>query len=234
MGEDVNEKVSDTKISSEIEELKKAVDALKDAIIDIRTAISELENPFNLLRVFSTSRELDGLLSSRSKFRKDLKEEAEREKKADEVTARTSLLKKPSVTEEKIESRKDESIITKPDLHAVRREEVIEFDRGFSLLKWVWALMDAGMTRDDLVNITKYCERMGYLPLGSSELIEYVIEPMFKARLGGLTLDEFMLIIYSAARASGLNIKIKHLEDMAFTLLRKILKKINNDVPLER
>lgn len=230
-GEGVNEKMDQARMSSEIEELKKAVNALKEAIIDIRTAISELENPFNLLRVFSTSRELNGLMNKRSKLQKDLREDIKERRQISEPVAKPGTPVKPSVPDRKIEKPQPSS---KPTFDTVEHERIIEFDRGFSLLKWVWALMDAGMTREDLTNITKYCERMGYLPLGSSELIEYVIEPMFKARLGGLTLDEFMLIIYSAARASGLNIKIKHLEDMAFTLLRKILKKINNDVPLER
>ena len=46
-----------------------------------------------------------------------------------------------------------------------------------------------------------------------------------KARLGGLNLEEFMLIIYGAAKASGLKLEMKELEEAAFSLLRKFLGK---------
>ncbi len=206
-----NEELDDLKY--EVEELKKAVNELKNAIVDIRAAISELENPFNLLRAFPTINDLSALARGEVKKSEFKERSAEREV-------------------EEQEPKKEEIRESKDNLHVINAifPRPTDFEEGFSILKWTWALMDAGMTKEDMVNITKYCERMGYLPLGASELVEYVVEPMFKARLGGLTLDEFLLIIYSAAKASGLKLEIKRLDDMAFSLLRKILKKIDNSV----
>jgi len=99
------------------------------------------------------------------------------------------------------------------------------FEPAFPLIKRVWALLDAGLDREDVVDITKYCESMGLLPANSSEKVGYVVDAMSKARLGGLSLEEFVLIIYGAARASGLKLEMKELEEAAFSLLRKFLGK---------
>ena len=96
---------------------------------------------------------------------------------------------------------------------------------AFPLIKWVWALLDAGLDGEEVVNVTKYCESMGLLPANSSEKVGYILNAASKARLGGLNLEEFMLIIYGAAKASGLKLEMKELEEAAFSLLRKFLGK---------
>ena len=228
-------KREESNIKSDVEELKSVVSELKNAIIDIRAAISELENPFNLLRVLSANRDIKSLSqigeAGKAVKEKDVHEIAVEEKrKVDEL----EKLKEKS-TSEFSKSPLRELHISKGRVEKeFSKFKVSDFEEGFSILKWTWSLMDAGMTRDDILGITKYCELMGYLPPGSSQLVDYVIEPMVKARLGGLTLDEFLLIIYSAVKASGLNLEIKRLEDIAFSLLRKILKKIDSNDVIKR
>jgi len=187
------------------EEFSKAVEELRKAVVEIRSAVTEIENPFNLLRVISSEEELQ-------RARK-LAEQAPISPMRPAETAKTE--EKPS--EKPLEEEARRIVEAKP----------ISFEAGFSIIKWVWALLDAGLDRDDVVNISKYCERVGYLPPNSSEYVGYVVDAMSKARLGGLNLEEFMLIIYGAAKASGLRLEMKELEEVAFGLLRKILKKID-------
>ncbi|MEM0103316.1 MAG: hypothetical protein QW743_00575 [Candidatus Methanomethylicia archaeon] len=190
----------------EIEELKKTVESLKEAIMDIRTTLSELENPFNLL--------------------KSITDIAPNIIKQGEETSQPKPEPKENEIEEKPETKKiEEKPIEKP-APPQQPPTPMSTTFGFNLLKWAWILMDAGMSKEDIMSITKYCELVGYLPKNSSTLIEYALDPMYKARLGGLNYDEFTLIIYNAARAAGVNIRIESLEEMAFNLLRKILKKI--------
>jgi hypothetical protein len=188
------------------QDLSQTVDELKKAITDIRSTVSEIENPFNLLRVISSEEDL---------------QRARRLAEAQPTTGESRAEKPPEGPEKPLELQE-----------AVKR--IVEsrpagFETGFSTIKWVWALLDAGFDRDDVLNLSKYCENVGYLPPKSSEYVGYVVDAMSKARLGGLNMEEFMLIIYGAAKASGLKLEMKELEEIAFTLLRKILKKIGTN-----
>jgi len=198
-----------------VDQLSQAVEDLKRAVVDIRSAITEIENPFNLLRVISSEEELQRA-----------RRYAERQAQAKPAEAPEE---KPS--EKPVEAAKPKQV-EKPLEEAVRRvveARPVEFETGFSIIKWVWALLDAGLDKEDVLNISRYCECVGYLPPRSSEYVGYVVDAMSKARFGGLNLEEFMLIIYGAAKASGLKLEMKELEEVAFSLLRKILKKISTN-----
>jgi hypothetical protein len=184
------------------EEFSRAVEELKKAVVEIRSAVTEIENPFNLLRVISSEEELQRA-----------------RRLAEQVPV--SPVRPAEAVEKPVEKPLEE------EARRVVEAKPTSFEAGFSIIKWVWALLDAGLDKDDVVNISKYCERVGYLPPKSSEYVGYVVDAMSKARLGGLNLEEFMLIIYGAAKASGLRLEMKELEEVAFSLLRKILKKID-------
>jgi hypothetical protein len=196
------------------EEFSRTVEELKKAVVEIRSAVTEIENPFNLLRVISSEEEL------------------QRARRLAEQVPVSPV--RPAEAVEKPVEKPSEKPLEKPVEKPLEEEarRIVEakptsFEAGFSIIKWVWALLDAGLDKDDVVNISKYCERVGYLPPRSSEYVGYVVDAMSKARLGGLNLEEFMLIIYGAAKASGLRLEMKELEEVAFSLLRKILKKID-------
>jgi len=195
------------------EELSRTVEELKKAIVDIRSAITDIENPFNLLRVITSEQEL------------------QQARKAAEMEAAAKEEVKPAEkpVEEAVEAPA-EAPPEKPVLEVAKviaEAKPIGFETGFSIIKWVWYLLDAGFEAEDVLNLSKYCESVGYLPPKSSQYVNYVVDAMSKARLGGLTLEEFLLIIYGAAKTSGLKLEMKELEEIAFTLLRKILKKVN-------
>jgi len=194
------------------EDLRKTVEELREAVMDIRAALSELENPFNLLKSLNALNfpEDGDHKSSGGSPEKNEKPKPERKPET------------PPETGTDVPEHAPPQEPAKP----VRAKSV---GFGFNLIKWAWVLMDAGMSKEDIVSITKYCESVNYLPKDSSTLVEYILDPMYKAKLGGLNEDEFMLIIYNAARAAGIDIRIESLEEMAFNLLRKILKKIDGE-----
>jgi len=222
----IEEEVGNLKesIPKAIEELRETVDSLKNAVVEIKAAVSELENPFNLLRVMTSEEDISRLMEARRKMPRA--EAAKRAEAAPSEEAKREIAEKPEAEAppERVEARVEEKPPAKPPW-APRK-----FETGSSIIKWVWTLLDAGMDRDDVVDITKFCEFLGLLPPKSSEYVTYLTSTMTKARLGGLSLDEFMLIIYSAAKASGINLEMRELEETAFKLLRRILKRINYEV----
>jgi hypothetical protein len=208
------------KIEEEMEKLKQelktitqnfnqSIEELKKAIIEVKNSISDIENPFNLLKI----------ISSEEDFQRLKKSTEEKTEKVSEKAIEKEKIEKPKKIEE---APKIEEVVKK-----IAEITTTSFEAGFSIIKWVWALLDAGFDRDDVLNLSRYCESVGYLPNRSSEYVGYIVDAMSKARLGGLNMEEFMLIIYGAAKASGLKLEMKELEEIAFKLLRKILKKIS-------
>ncbi len=229
-------------IPKTIEELREAVNSLKNTVVEIKSAVSELENPFNLLRVITSEEDIARLAEARRR----LATSAQKAQKAVQETGQNKASRAVAVEKRKVEEvleeeePKAEEVLEKrkPVVEEVRREEgkplevkpplpTAGFETGVSIIKWVWTLLDAGMDQEDVIDITKFCEFLGFLPPRSGEYVTYLINTMIKARAGGLNLDEFLLIIYSAARAAGIRIEMRELEETAFKLLRRILKKIN-------
>ena len=210
-------------IPKTIDELRETVNSLRNTVVEIRSAVSELENPFNLLRVLTSEEDIARLVEARKRLAAEREEAAEKRvpsEEAEEVEERIEEKPKAEEEAEEIEVKVEEKPEAKPPSIPAG------FETAASIIKWVWTLLDAGMDQDDVVDITKFCEFLGFLPPKSSEYVTYLTNTMTKARLGGLNLDEFMLIIYSAAKTSGMNIQMKELEETAFKLLRKILKRI--------
>ncbi|RLG75529.1 MAG: hypothetical protein DRO12_05405, partial [Thermoprotei archaeon] len=197
-------------IPKTIDELRETVNSLRNTVVEIRSAVSELENPFNLLRVVTSEEDIARLIEARKKLA------AERRAPGGKAE------------EERVEEKPEAEEAERVEIKAEAKPPSMPagFETAVSIIKWVWTLLDAGLDRDDVVDITKFCEFLGFLPQRSSEYVTYLTNTMTKARLGGLNLDEFLLIIYSAAKASGVNIQMRELEETAFKLLRRILKRI--------
>jgi hypothetical protein len=201
--------MSSQKPDQQGEDLRKAIEELREAVMDIRATLSELENPFNLLK------SIDALNLGKP-------------------SSPSEGEKPPENRPEEKPSGGREAEHAPPPGEPVKPIKAKSVGFGFNLIKWAWVLMDAGMSKEDIISITRYCESVNYLPKDSSILVEYILDPMYKAKLGGLNDDEFMLIIYNAARAAGIDIRIESLEEMAFNLLRKILKKIDGEASSTR
>ncbi|RLE67081.1 MAG: hypothetical protein DRJ47_00785 [Thermoprotei archaeon] len=231
-------------IPNALEELRKTVESLKNTTMEMRETISELENPFNLLRIVSSEEDLGRLVEARRRLisggepratgraevkkTEDVKPRVLEEAKPTlrgELKPREKEVAEKGVLKKPLEERAVEKPVSVPQPPLTPR--VKGFEAGVSMIKWVWTLLDAGFDHEDVIDVSKFCEFMGFLPPKSSEYVSYLVNTMMKARAGGLTLDEFLLIIYSAAKAAGIKLEMEELEETAFSLLRRILKKIN-------
>jgi len=94
------------------------------------------------------------------------------------------------------------------------------FKTCFSLVKWVWNLIDIGLDEDDMRNLSNYCEFFGLIPKGASRYISDLSLAITKAKKLGLNEEILLLCMYSAAKASGLKFELEDITDMVFNAIR--------------
>ena len=191
------------------EELKTAVGELKKSIVDIRSAVSEIENPFNLLRVISSEKDVKKLNSKRMP-----------------AGAQSLVLGKPKVTSpiEKPEERlpldeerqsepqplelqppaEPEIEVLKPQIQPQPLNQLPKTRSGY--LDWVWSLLDSGLSSNDILQLAKSYEFIGYLPVESDEYIYALAVACERARLKGFNKGQMLLSMYKAATISGIEI----------------------------
>ena len=216
------EKVEDevSEVKSEIKkistDLSSVVSELKKSITDVRAAVSEIENPFNLLRSISSEKDLKNLNSERKKLgirSLTLEEPEEREEEKVEEKPSEPLLP-PSIEEEEKPMKK----MAPPPISKT----------GFGHLKWVWSLLDLGLTPQDITQFSEYCERVGYLPLNSSEYISSLAYVASGAKKKGLGKEQLMVSMYEAAVASGAKVEFEDMNEIVSVAMRKIKTRVRS------
>jgi len=194
------------------EELNTAVAELKKSIIDIRSAVSEIENPFNLLRVITSEKDLEKIKSEKlPPGVKSLyigKPEGKTEEKAEEKeekapTPLPTLTPMPAEVS-KVEEKKPETVL-KEELEEYR-PKAERLPRGTAYLNWVWSLLDAGFTPEDIRQLSQSYEDLGFLPEGCSGQIYSLAVAAEKARAKGLTKSKLLLNMYRASVISGIGL----------------------------
>ncbi len=172
-------------------DLGSVVSELKKSIIDVRAAVSEIENPFNLLRSISSEKDLKRLNSERKRLgiRSLALEKAEEEEKPTEPSLPLSSEQEERPIQEE---RPVERMAPPPTAKT-----------GFGQLKWVWSLLDLGLTPEDIMRFSEYCEHIGYLQPNSSQYISSLAYAANKAKKKGLDKEQLMMSMYQAAVASG-------------------------------
>ena len=180
-------------------DLKETVSALRDAIVDIRSAISEIENPFNILRVITTEKDIEKL---------DRLKGVQPPPRAEQP---------PQHQEEQLEEV-DVEASEQPVETAPPRP--ISLRGRFTILKWIWSLLDLGLEPEDINSLSEYCEHLGYLPEGSSWFISRLTPIVEKARVKGISVEELILNIYGAAAASGIALRPEDAMEAVFDALR--------------
>ncbi|MCD6479552.1 hypothetical protein J7L65_02050 [Candidatus Bathyarchaeota archaeon] len=180
-------------------DLKETVSALRDAIVDIRSAISEIENPFNILRVITTEKDIEKL---------DRLKGVQPPPRAEQP---------PQQQEEQLEEV-DVEAYEEPVEAAPPRP--ISLRGRFTILKWIWSLLDLGLEPEDINSLSEYCEHLGYLPEGSSWFISRLTPIVEKARVKGISVEELILNIYGAAAASGIALRPEDAMEAVFDALR--------------
>jgi hypothetical protein len=187
------------------ENLNTVVSELKKSIIDVRAAVSEIENPFNLLRVVSSEKDLKKLNNMRSTLRPEVKSlvletPEEKVEKPEEKGELELVQKETPLFREKEEEEKEK---------VSKEREVLppSFKAGFGHLKWIWSLLDLGLNPEDIMEFSKYCEYVGYLPPNSSEYIFDLAKIAKKAKSKGMGEDQLVLNMCEVAITSGVKIE---------------------------
>ncbi len=214
--ERVEDEVSEAK--SEIQkisnDLSSVVSELKKSIIDVRSAVSEIENPFNLLRAISSEKDLKNLNSERKRLgMKSLTLEKPEEEKEEEKPFKPPLPPSPEGEETPIEQ------ITPPPVSKA----------GFGHLKWVWSLLDLGLTPKGITQLSEYCEHFGYLPPNSSEYISSLAYAANKAKKKGLDREQLMVSMYEAAMASGAKVELEDMNEIVSVALSGIKTRVRSE-----
>lgn len=212
------------------EELNTAVAELKRSIIDIRSAVSEIENPFNLLRVITSEKDLERIKSEKlPPGVKSLyigKPEGKAEEKADKKEgeeAPTSALKPVEVPKgELLEEKKPEAAPKMELLEERPRAEHLQ--RGTAYLNWVWSLLEAGFTPEDIRQLSQSYEELGFLHEGCSGQIYSLAVAAEKARSRGLTKSKLLLNMYKASIISGIGIGLEDVKRLIAMAERRSAK----------
>jgi len=194
-------------VESTSQELKTAVTELRKSIVDIRSAVSEIENPFNLLRVISSEKDLKKLNSERlppgvkslalgKPENKSPVEEEKPEEKPSPFEEERPLEHPPLELQPPAEL--EPKIVPQPQGRLPKT--------GSGYLDWVWPLLDSGFSSDDILQLAKSYEFMGYLPAKSSEYIYSLAIACEKAKSKGFNKGQMLLNMYKAAMISEIKV----------------------------
>ena len=200
------------------EELNTAVAELKRSIIDIRSAVSEIENPFNLLRVITSEKDLERIKGEKlppgvkslyiGKPESKTGEKAEEKKEEEKAPALATAPAPAEVPKvEVLEEKKPETAPKTELLEEHPRAERLQ--RGTAYLSWVWSMLEAGFTPEDIRQLSQSYEELGFLPEGCSGQIYSLAVAAEKAKSRGLTKSRLLLNMYKASIISGIGISLE-------------------------
>ena len=195
-------------------ELNSAVTSLKKSVVDIRSAVSEIENPFNLLRAIQGEKEMKELNHERlPKGVRSLilsgptEETAETEESEDEALDEHPKLETEPEPEAALLEESPEPQITPQPEKVLSTQPQSQSPKGTSdYLDWVWAHIDSGLTADDIFALAKSYEFLGYLPENFGEGIYHLARAAEKMKSGGFNKKHLLLNMYQAASMSGIQI----------------------------
>jgi len=208
-------------------ELNTAVTDLKKSVVDIRSAVSEIENPFNLLRVIQSEKDLKKLNSQR--FPPGVKSLTlgKPEKK---ISEEEKPKEKPSPFEE--ERLLEPQPEPKPEMEETQPQLQDRLPKGASdYLDWVWSLLDSGLSSDDILQLAKSYEFLGYLPEKSSECIYSLALAAEKMKSIGFKKNHMLLSMYRAASISGIQIGLGDVNDLISMAESKAKRSTRAGVP---
>jgi hypothetical protein len=197
-------------------ELNTAVVDLNKSVVDIRSAVSEIENPFNLLRVIQSEKDLKKLNGKRapSGVRSINVGKPETSASPEEEPEEKKPEEKPVHFEE--ESLPEPSQLeAKPVIEEPPPQFQTRLKNGASdCLDWVWSHLESGLTPDDILELAKSYEFLGYLPEKSSDYIYSLALAAEKMKSVGYKKNHMLLSMYKAAHISGIQIAIADVDEV--------------------
>jgi len=194
-----------TRIDGSSAEMGKTVDELRKAVVDIRSAVSEIENPFNLLRAITDEKDLDKMKGARAIIEK--KREA------------------GDVEETREESAEEGEKVKEPPTSLKEVGSLLSFKHGVSLVRWIYAMLDLGFEGENLRSVCEYCEYLGLIPSGSSPYVSNMADAIIKTKSKGLQEEEVILSMYTAAESAGAKVSPSDIVECVFQVLRRTNKK---------
>jgi hypothetical protein len=182
-------------------EVQTAVGDLKKSIADIRSSVSEIENPFNLLREVSNEKEIENLKGEGLPVGvKSLILEKQEKNETQEEKLEPKPVEPPK--EAVIKERTNRMLIPLPQNSA----------KASPYIDWIWDLLDAGLTPENIRQLACSCELMNYLPHQASILIYSLALTAEKMRSVGFTKGHLLLFLYKAAAMSKTNLDPEDME----------------------
>ncbi|MBC7130476.1 hypothetical protein H5T51_04565, partial [Candidatus Bathyarchaeota archaeon] len=201
------------------DELKSAVSELKKSIVDIRSAVSEIENPFNLLRAISSEKDVKKLNGARLPpgVKSLIIGKPEEVEEAEETVVEEARPPEPET--EPREAVQPVAEAPPPPRASQQQHEAVPTRTTY--LNWVWALLDAGFSSEEVGLLADSYEQLGFLPRGVSGQIHALAIAAEKARAKGLTLEELMLNMYEASAISGITLGMEDFKNIISIAGRK-------------
>lgn len=195
-------------------ELNSAVTSLKKSVVDIRSAVSEIENPFNLLRAIQGEKEVQDLNHERlPKGVKSLilsgptEETAETEEPVEALSDEPPKLEtEPEPEAALFEEPPEPQITPQPERLLSTQAQIQSLNGTSDYLDWVWAHIDSGLTADDIFELAKSYELLGYLPENFGEGVYHLARAAEKMKSAGFNKKHLLLNMYQAASISGIQI----------------------------
>lgn len=200
---DVNELKSNVKTMSE--DLKNVVSDLHKSIVEVRAAIGEIENPFNILRAVTNEEDVKKIYDEKlSELKPEIKTlvigKPEKEEKNVELPREAEIKEKQDVAENKKPLLVETKTIEYPNYRSPRKTSLAYLD-------WVWSLISTGLTPNDIGQLAKSYEIMGCLPPNSSEHLHSLAVASQKAISKGFSKNRLLVNMYKAAIMSGVPIE---------------------------
>jgi hypothetical protein len=194
------------------DDLQSTVGELKKSIVDIRSAVSEIENPFNLLRTISSEKDVKKLNGERmppgvkslilGNTQENFVEAAEEAPKANPVKPQPVQEPEPQPPQAPQTSPKTETQNQKHQTDPQPASQSQPPKTNVAYVDWIWNLLDSGLKANDIHQVAFSCELMGYMPAQASEFIYSLAVAAEKLREKGLTKGHLLLNLYKAAAIS--------------------------------
>jgi hypothetical protein len=223
------------KIKSDVNQLsdnlQTTVSELKKSIVDIRSAVSEIENPFNLLRTISSEKDVKKLNGDR------LPSGVKSLILGNQQGANTiENNETPEAKENEASPSPEPTVQTPPSSESTKEASIMEAQQNpqppqpkptkisSAYIDWIWDLLEVGLKAADIHQLACSCELMGYLPSQTSEFLYSLAAAAELVQEKGLTKAHLLLNLYKAAAISKADIGWEDMEAL-ISIAEEDLKK---------
>jgi len=204
------------------DDLQNTVGELKKSIVDIRSAVSEIENPFNLLRTISSEKDVKKLNGERmppgvkslilGNAQENFVEETTEDPKAKPAKPQPAPAPDPKPSQTPQTLPKTEIPAQDSQTDSLPQGPSPPSRTSTAYIDWIWNLLDSGLKPSDIHQLACSCESLGYMPSQTNEFIYSLAVAAEKLREKGLTKGHLLLSLYKAAAISKANMGWEDME----------------------